>query len=143
MRPRQTSHKITHYNRTSAHRSSLKNNICIIPTKSGTFMYHLTMDWDTPILSLSQSPSFHIPRINVGSHGLNQNKTKQGTQKLNHLHPQATVISPKLVQISLKRTQAWMPKKFFTIPKGIFLPLPTFQGAPGENHIHPQPLVFF
>lgn len=59
-----------------------------IPTKSGTSMYHLTIDWDESNLSFSQSPMHHIPIINVESHGINQEKTNQGFQRPNHRNPQ-------------------------------------------------------
>ena len=35
-------------------------------TKSGTYMYHPTIDWAEPNLSFSQSPPCHIPSMNVG-----------------------------------------------------------------------------
>jgi len=34
-------------------------------TKLGTSMYHLTIDWDEPNISFIQSPSCHIPSMNV------------------------------------------------------------------------------
>jgi len=46
----------------------------------------------------TQSPSCHIPSMNVVSHGRKQNITKHEIHRLNHLHPQAIVISPKPVQ---------------------------------------------
>jgi len=42
------------------------------------FKYHLKIGWVESNLSFSQSPLCHIPSMNVGTHGINQNKTKLG-----------------------------------------------------------------
>jgi len=49
--------------------------------KLGTSMYHLTIDWAKPILAFHQSPSCHIPSLNLGLHGINQNITKHGIHR--------------------------------------------------------------
>jgi len=46
--------------------------IYVNPTKSGTSTYHPTIDWAKPNLAFSQSSPHHIPSMNVGSHGINQ-----------------------------------------------------------------------
>jgi len=43
--------------------------------------------------------------MNVGSHGIIQDITTRDSQILNHLHPQATTISPKPVKRSQNQTK--------------------------------------
>ena len=61
------------------------------PTKSGTSTYLPTIDWAEPNLSFNQSPPHHIPSMNVGSHGINQEKPNQGFHRSNHLNPQPVI----------------------------------------------------
>lgn len=74
-------------------------------TKSRTSMYHLTIYWVESNLSFIQSQLCHILSMNVGSHGINQDITTTDSGILDHLHPQATAISPKPVKISQNQTE--------------------------------------
>jgi len=58
-------------------------------------MYHLTIHMAEPNISFSQSPLCHIPSMNMGSHKKINPKTNKGIERLNHLHPHQTVITPK------------------------------------------------
>jgi len=49
-------------------------------TKKTTSKYHPTKDWAEPNLSFSQSPLYHIASMNVGSYGLNQNRTNRASR---------------------------------------------------------------
>lgn len=51
-----------------------------IPTKSGTFKYHSTIDWAKLNLSFSQSTPFHIVSMNVGSHRINKQNQNRATR---------------------------------------------------------------
>jgi len=65
-----------------------------IPTKSGTSMYHLTIDGVEPKLSFNQSPPHHILTMNVVFHGINQNKTKLGLLEAKPPQLSTTMIPP-------------------------------------------------
>jgi len=69
------------------------------PTKSGTPMYHLAIDWAKPNLYFIQSPPCHMKSMNAGSHGINQSKPNQGFQRSNNLNPQ--LVIPPHSQTSL------------------------------------------
>ena len=66
-------------------------------TKFKTSMYHLTIDMVEQNISFNQLPLCHIPSMNVGSHGTTNPRRTKGIQRLNHLHPHQTVITPKPV----------------------------------------------
>ena len=57
-------------------------------------MYHLIIDWAKPNISFSQSPPHYIPSMNVGSHGINQNKTKPRLLDPKPPEPSTIVILP-------------------------------------------------
>jgi len=63
------------------------------PNQVKTSKYHPTIYWVAPNLSFNQSPPYHIPSMDVGSHGMNQVKLNQGFHRPSHLNPQ-TVIPP-------------------------------------------------
>lgn len=59
--------------------------------KLGASTYHSTINCAEPNPCFSQSASFHIPIMNVGSHGINQDKSNEGFQRPNHLNPQLVI----------------------------------------------------
>lgn len=72
-------------------------------TRSKTSTYQLTIYWAKPNLSFSQSPSCHIPTMNVRSHETNPTKPNQGFQRPSHLNPQPMI--PPQGQMSLTITR--------------------------------------
>jgi len=65
-----------------------------MPTKPRTYTYHPTIDCDEPNVSFNQSPSRHIPIMNVRPHGIIQNKTKPWLAEAKTPQPSSKVVPP-------------------------------------------------
>lgn len=106
-------------------------------------MFHPTIDWAKPILSLSPITPVPYSKLEFGITWDKPKHNQTGNPKENYLHPQATMISPNTRSKNHQNQYKLGCLKFSSpYPKDFFCLHPPVKGSLGENHLHPQPWDF-